>query len=77
MLSNQSIYLKEETCLYDILKTGELKTHGLSLIKVKKEVEKKIIKMKKNDDSLINSHLCEITGDLCLSKVSQELTINI
>ena len=75
MLSNQFIYLKEETCLYDISEADELKTHGLSLIKVKKEIE--VMKIKKNDDSLIDSHLCEITDDSCLSEASQELIINI
>ena len=75
MLSNQFIYLKKETHLYNILEADELKTHGLSLMKVKKKV--KMMKMKKNDNSLIDPHLCEITGNLCLSEASQELTINI
>ena len=36
-----------------------------------------VMKIKKNDDSLIDSHLCEITGDSCLSEALQELAINV
>ena len=70
MLGNQSIYLKEETRLYDIPEADELKIHGLGLMEAKEEVEE-------DDDSLIDPHLRGITGDSCLPGASQELAINV